>query len=84
MEFMVTATFRQQDSAEIMSRIPQEQAHIGVLRKQGVVEELYISNDLSHVWIVMKAESPEQLQQYLQLFPLYSYMQLEVLPLSKM
>lgn len=84
MEFMVTATFRQQDNAEIMPRIPQEQAHIRDLKEQGVVEELYISSNLSHVWIVMKAESLEQLQQYLQSFPLYSYMQLEVLPLSKM
>lgn len=84
MEFMVTATFRQQDSAEIMSRIPQEQARIRDLKEQGVVEELYISSSLSHVWIVMRAESQEQLQQYVQMFPLYNYMQLEVLPLSKM
>lgn len=84
MEFMVTATFRLQDSAEIMARVPQEQAHISVLKERGVVEELYVSSDLSHVWIVMKAESQEQLQQYLQTLPLYNYMQLEVLPLSKM
>lgn len=84
MQFMVSATFHQQDSAEIMPRIPQEQARIGVLKEQGIVEELYVSSDLSHVWIVMQAESQEQLQGYLQTLPLYSYMQLEVLPLSKM
>ena len=84
MEFMVSATFRQQDRTAIMPLIPQEQAHIGTLKEQGIVKELYVSSNLSHVWIVMQGESQEQIQQQLRTFPLYPYMELEVLSLSTM
>lgn len=84
MNFMVSATFGKQDSAEIMPRIPQEQARIGALKEQGVVKELYVSSDLSHVWIVMQGKSQEQIHEHLQTLPLYNYMALEVLALSAM
>jgi muconolactone delta-isomerase len=84
MEFMVSAKFRPQDRAEINARIPQEQARIKTLREQGVEEALYISTDLSRVWIVMQGESQDQVQKNLASLPLYPYMELEVLPLSKM
>ncbi len=84
MEFMVSAKFRPQDRAEINARIPQEQARIKTLREQGVEEALYISTDLSRVWIVMQGESQDQVQKNLESLPLYPYMELEVVPLSKM
>ncbi|GAC1356837.1 MAG: hypothetical protein NVS2B12_26880 [Ktedonobacteraceae bacterium] len=84
MEFMISAVFRPQDQAEIVSRIPQEQAHIRALHKQGIIKEIYISSDFTHVWIVMQGESQEQIQQNLQTLPLYSYMQVEIAALSQM
>jgi muconolactone delta-isomerase len=84
MEFMVSAKFRPQDRAEIIARIPQEQARIKALREQGIEEALYISTDRSRIWIVMQGESQDQVQKNLESLPLYSYMELEVVPLAKM
>ncbi len=55
MEFMVSVKFRSQDRAEIIARIK-------ALRERGVEEALYISSDLSRVWIVMQGESQDQVQ----------------------
>ncbi len=82
MKFMVNIQFRPEDRAAIMSLIPQEQAHLRALHEQGVEEAIYISADASRVWLVMHSESREQLQTYLESFPLYRYMQLEVSLLS--
>ncbi len=84
MEFMVSMKFHPQDRAEIIARIPQEQARIKALRERGVEEALYISSDLSRVWIVMQGESQDQVQKNLESLPLYPYMELELVPLSKM
>jgi muconolactone delta-isomerase len=83
-EFMVHATFHQQDQQNIMARIPQERARIQTLREQGTVEALYISSDLLHVWIVMQGESQDQVQKDLESFPLYPYMEVAITPLSRM
>jgi muconolactone delta-isomerase len=84
MECMISASFRPQDQAEILARIPQEQARIQTLREQGTVEALYISSDLSHVWIVMQGESQDQVQKDLESLPLYPYMEVVITPLSRM
>lgn len=84
MECMVSASFRPQDQAEILARIPQEQARIQTLREQGTVEALYISSDRSHVWIVMQGESQDQVQKDLESLPLYTYMEVAITPLSRM
>ena len=84
MECMISASFRPQDQAEILARIPQEQVRIQTLREQGTVEALYISSDLSHVWIVMQGESQDQVQKDLESLPLYPYMEVVIIPLSRM
>jgi muconolactone delta-isomerase len=84
MECMVSATFRPQDQAEILARIPQEQARIQTLKEQGTVEALYIGSDLAHIWIVMQGESQDQVQQVLESLPLYPYMEIAITPLSRM
>jgi muconolactone delta-isomerase len=84
MEFMISARFRPQDQTEILARILQEQARIKELKEQGIEEALYISSDLSQVWIVMQGESQGQVQKSLESLPLYPYMEVEVTPLSKM
>lgn len=84
MECIVSAKFRPQDRAEIAARIPQEQARIQALREQGIVEALYISSDLSRVWLVMQGESLDEVQKSLESLPLHPYMEVEITPLSKM
>ncbi len=80
MRFMVSTGF-QGPADEMNDLIPQEQAHIKVLREQGIVEALYISSDHPLVWMVMQGESKEFIQQTLQSLPLYPYMQPEIMTL---
>ena len=78
MRFMVEITFIPQHQPEIAALVPQEQAHIKTLMEQGIVQAIYISADRSHVWVVMQGESQEHVQQELQSFPLYPYMNVEL------
>jgi muconolactone delta-isomerase len=84
MECIVHAKFRLQDQQEILARLPQEQAQIKELREQGIVEALYVSTDLSQVWLVMQGASQDQIQESLRSLPLHSYMETEITPLSRM
>ncbi len=84
MKFMVSASFRSQDRSAILALIPQEQSHIKDLKEQKRVETLYVSSDLSQVWIVIQTESRDQLQETLESLPLYPYMQVEIAALSDM
>ena len=82
MQFMVHATFHQQDRQNIMALVPQERERIKVLREQGIVEALYIASDGSGVWIVMQGESQDQVQKDLASLPLHPYMDVAITPLS--
>jgi muconolactone delta-isomerase len=85
MDFMVSGNFHTHDQEEILARLPQEQAHIHVLQEQGTIQELYLSADRSHVWLVIRGESQDQVQKTLEAFPLYPYVkELAIAPLSKM
>jgi muconolactone delta-isomerase len=53
----------------------------GVRLSQGRVEPIYISADRTMVWLLMKGESREQLEQELSAFPLYPYMKPQFVPL---
>jgi muconolactone delta-isomerase len=81
MKFMVSASFRPQDRAEILARIPAEQARIQTLREQGTVEALYLSADRLYVWLVMQGESQDQVQKDLESLPLHPYMEVAIIPL---
>ncbi len=81
MKWMITIRFNPRDAqqqTEMMALIPQEQAHIKVLREQQIVDALYISADRRLVWLVMAGDSQEQVQQQLTALPLYPYMQTEI------
>ena len=61
--------------------IPKEQEHIRELMSKGIVEAIYVSADRTVVWLVMKGESNQQLEQELSTFPLYPYMKTQFVPL---
>ena len=84
MEWMVHAAFHPQDRQSIVQRIPQEQEHVRALMQQGTIEALYIASDFSGVWLVMRGESRDQIQETLASFPLYPFMQVTITPLSRM
>ena len=81
MRMMITIHFAPQDFEAISALVPQEQEHIRALMSQGRVEAIYISADRTVVWLLMKGESREQLEQELSTFPLYPYMKPQFVPL---
>ena len=81
MRMMIIAQFDQQDFAAISPLIPQEQAHVRKLTNEGTIEGIFLSADRLHVWLVMKGESQEQLEQELKGFPLYPYVKAQLVPL---
>ncbi len=79
MRYMVSFTFVPGHQAEITALIPQEQAHVAVLRERGTIEALYLSfENGGRGWIVMQGESKEEIQKALEAFPLHPYMLLEI------
>jgi len=74
MRMMITIQFDPQHFEAMSALIPKEQEHIKALMSKGIVEAIYISSDHTTVWLPMKGESREQLEQELSTFPLYPYM----------
>jgi muconolactone delta-isomerase len=81
MRVMVTIHFDPQQFGAMSALIPKEQEHVRELMGKGVIEAIYISADRTVVWLIMKGESKEQLEQELSTFPLYPYMQTQFIPL---
>lgn len=76
---MVSFTFIPGHQAEIMALIPQEQAHVKVLKEAGTLEALYLSSENgSGGWIVMQGESKEAIEKAMEGFPLHPYMVLDI------
>ena len=81
MRMMITIHFDPQDFEATSALLPKEQEHIRALMSKGIVEALYVSADRTVVWLLMKGESREQLEQELSAFPLYPYMKPQFVPL---
>jgi muconolactone delta-isomerase len=81
MRLMITIHFDPQDFEAMSSLIPKEQEHVRALMSQGIIEAIYISADRTPVWLVMKGESKEEIEQELSAFPLYPYMKTQFVPL---
>jgi len=81
MKMMFTIHFDPQDFEATSALIPKEQEHVRALMTQGRIEAIYISADRATVWLVMKGESREEIQQELGAFPLYPYMKLQFVSL---
>ncbi len=82
MRMMITIQFDSQHFEAMSALIPKEQEHIKALMSRGIVEAIYISSDRTTVWLPMKGESREQLEQELSTFPLYPYMKPQFVPLQ--
>ena len=74
MRMMIVIQFDPQHFEAMSALIPKEQEHIRELMSQGIVEAIYVSADRTMVWLIMKGESKQQLEQELNTFPLYPYM----------
>jgi hypothetical protein len=81
--YMVSFTFVPGHQAEVTALIPQEQAHVKVLKEDGTIEALYLCYENGgRGWIVMKGASKEEVQKALETFPLHPYMVPEIATLG--
>ena len=80
MRMMLVIQFDPQNLEAMSALIPKEQEHIRELMSKGIVEAIYVSADRTVVWLIMKGESKEQLEQELSAFPLYPYMKTQFIP----
>jgi len=81
MRMMITIHFVPQHFEAMSALIPKEQEHVRALMSKEIVEAIYVSADRTVVWLLMKGESREQLEQELSTFPLYHYMKPQFVPL---
>jgi muconolactone delta-isomerase len=84
MQFMASIALDSTRRAEIERVLPAEQARVGELQQQRVLNALYIPDGAGppdNLWAVFNGESQAAIQQVLESLPLYPYMQVELIPL---
>lgn len=79
---MVTMTFDLERRAEIIAQVPAEQERIRELRAQGAVEALYIAEAQDRVWLVLRGETLEAVQEIVASLPLHAYATVELAPVA--
>lgn len=81
MKCMILVTFDHSNETAFNATVPAEQAHIQRLKDQGIIEGIYVSLDVARGWTVLRGETREQIEQTLRTFPLFPYMQTEMIQL---
>lgn len=82
MRSLIRLNFVAGTEKERAALLPTEQAHVGALMRQGVVEAGYLAADRSSAWMVVQGESPDHIQQVLRGLPFYPFIVPEVTPLQ--
>jgi muconolactone delta-isomerase len=80
-KFIVLVTFDQSDQAAFNAALPAEWANITRLKGLGILESVYISENGTKGWTVLLGESQEEVEKTLQSFPLFPFMQTELVSL---
>jgi muconolactone delta-isomerase len=80
-KYMVLVTFDHSDEAAFTATLPAEWANILRLKGLGILESVYISEDGVKGWTVLQGESLEDVEKTLQSFPLFPFMQTELVSL---
>ena len=71
MKFMVVIKMRGEFDDSFMSLVEEDVKYANKLKEEGILESLYMRDDLRVCWAIYNAESKQELQQILQGFPLY-------------
>jgi muconolactone delta-isomerase len=81
MRYLVSINFDPGQDAERAALLPAEQAAVGNLMKEGVVEAGYLSADRSRSWMVLQVDSRERAHTIMASLPFHPFMTLEYTPL---
>jgi muconolactone delta-isomerase len=81
MRYLVSIHFDPGQDAARATLLPIEQAAVGNLMEEGVVEAGYLSADRSRSWMVLRADSQERAHTIMESLPFYPFMTMEYTPL---
>jgi muconolactone delta-isomerase len=82
MKIMATMVFDPARRAEIVARVPAEQARVRELAAQGTVETLYLAQAQDRVWLVLNVATEDEAQRILESLPLHPYATVDLAPLA--
>ena len=77
-QFQITVQLPDEFSEEFISRIPAQRSMVNGLMRKGIILSYSLSMDRSRLWIVMEAESENNVIEILSRFPLIRYMAPEI------
>jgi muconolactone delta-isomerase len=80
-KYIALVTFDQSDQEAFNATLPAEWANILRLKGLGILESVYISDDGTRGWTVLLGESQDEVEKTLQSFPLFPFMQTELVSL---
>lgn len=75
-KFLVTINFFMDD--EFMTLVPPHRTYINFLINKGIIDSYAVSMESYRSWIMLTAESKEQVRDYLIKSPLYKYWTFEI------
>ena len=75
-KFLVTIAFKMDE--EFMALVPPHRTYINYLINKGVIDSYAVSMESCRSWIMMTAESKNEIKQYLKKSPLFKYWTFEI------
>lgn len=70
------------DRQEATNLIAPEQARLAELHRDGLVEAVYVAQDMQHGWIIFNTDDAGAVEQALQSLPLDTFLTTETIPVN--
>lgn len=80
--YMVEVTLSGVDPSQFETLAAKEQAVVAELIKTGFIEQIYVRNDLSGAYIVVREHDKSQVKEQFGKFPMFPYMTLKMINLQ--
>lgn len=80
-QFMVDISLPKYFDEDFVSLIPRQRLHIDKLMSENVIKSYALSLDRMKLWATVSAETEEEVIQILHAFPLYEWIEYEIIPL---
>ena len=78
MKWMVTITFKEKPTPEVLAMLPSERARVAELVGQGIIEDRFFATDGSKVWFVFQGDSREAVESALSTLPMHRFFNIDV------
>lgn len=82
MNWMVTITFKEKPTPEVLAMLPAERARVAELVGQHIIEDRFFAADGSKVWFVFQGDSYEAVESALSTLPMRRFFNLDIEQLS--